>query len=250
MNTNSKSELPVASCLLVREWRNVALCTYTLDDKVGSWSPTDTWPAGRDWTTESSLSTVYEDDGNIRLGIGSFHGGENWYCYDNTNCYDTLQFRRGRTGSRLHRNIGNYLLNCAVCLKMLVTGIGDECVNVVLISKLCGVFSFTLRQLYPSERACGTCWMGGWPSLKAIVHFVAKYLKIPSFIINPLTSNDPSMGRTAPLTSRRCILYIYSTNIRTEYFKHAAHSPFFPLQNATFFGSCIIHILNTRCAKI
>jgi hypothetical protein len=41
--------------------------------------------------------------------------------------------------------------------------------------------------------------------------------------------------RTAPLTSRRCILYIYSTNIRTEYFKHAAHSPFFPLQNTVYF---------------
>jgi hypothetical protein len=27
---------------------------------------------------------------------------------------------------------------------------------------------------------------------------------------------------TAPLTSRRCILNIYSTNIRTEYFQHAA----------------------------
>ena len=35
--------------------------------------------------------------------------------------------------------------------------------------------------------------------------------------------------RTASLTSRCSILYIYSTNIRTEYFKHAAHSPFFPL---------------------
>ena len=49
----------------------------------------------------------------------------------------------------------------------------------------------------------------------------------------------------------------YSTNIRTEYFKHAAHSPFFSLQNAvyfihnaTFFGSCVIHILYTGCAKI
>jgi hypothetical protein len=41
--------------------------------------------------------------------------------------------------------------------------------------------------------------------------------------------------RTAPLTSRRFILYIYSTNIRTEYFKHAAHSPFFYLQNAVYF---------------
>ena len=35
------------------------------------------------------------------------------------------------------------------------------------------------------------------------------------------------MGRTAPLTSKRCILYIYSTNISTEYFKHALYSPVF-----------------------
>jgi hypothetical protein len=55
------------------------------------------------------------------------------------------------------------------------------------------------------------------------------------FHVNPLTPNDPCMGRTAPLTSRHCILYIYSTNTRTEYFKHAANSPFFPLQNAVYF---------------
>ena len=41
--------------------------------------------------------------------------------------------------------------------------------------------------------------------------------------------------RTAPLTSRCSIMYIYSTNIRTEYFKHAAHSLFFPLQNVVYF---------------
>jgi hypothetical protein len=40
--------------------------------------------------------------------------------------------------------------------------------------------------------------------------------------INPLTHNGHYSGRTAPLTSRRCILNIYSTNIRTEYFKYAA----------------------------
>ena len=40
--------------------------------------------------------------------------------------------------------------------------------------------------------------------------------------INHLTPNGHYMGRTAQLTSRCCILYIYSTNIRTEYFKHAA----------------------------
>ena len=47
--------------------------------------------------------------------------------------------------------------------------------------------------------------------------------------------NDPCMGCTAPLTSKRCILYIYSTNIGTEYFKHALYSPFFSLQNAVCF---------------
>jgi hypothetical protein len=30
-------------------------------------------------------------------------------------------------------------------------------------------------------------------------------------------------------------LFIYLANIRTEYFIHAAHSPFFPLQNAVYF---------------
>ena len=71
-----------------------------------------------------------------------------------------------------------------------------------------------------------------------------------------LTPNDPYIGRTAPLTSKRSILYIYSTNIGTEYFKHDIYSPFFPLQNTAFFhnsnifDSCIIHILYTGCAKI
>jgi len=41
-------------------------------------------------------------------------------------------------------------------------------------------------------------------------------------LFNHLTPNGHYMGRTAQLTSRCCILYIYSTNTRTEYFKHAA----------------------------
>jgi hypothetical protein len=45
--------------------------------------------------------------------------------------------------------------------------------------------------------------------------------------INPLTPNDHYSGRTAPLTSKRCILYIYSTNIGTEHFKHGIYSSFF-----------------------
>jgi len=44
--------------------------------------------------------------------------------------------------------------------------------------------------------------------------------------INPLMPNDPS---------KCCILYIYSTNTGTEYFKHRIYSPFFSLQNAVRF---------------
>ena len=54
-------------------------------------------------------------------------------------------------------------------------------------------------------------------------------------LINPLKPNDPYRGRTAPLTSKCCILYIYSTDIGTEYFKHGIYSPFFPCQNAVCF---------------
>ena len=54
-------------------------------------------------------------------------------------------------------------------------------------------------------------------------------------IFNPLTPNDLYSGRTAPLTSKRCVLYIYSTNIGTEYFKHGIYSPYFSLQNAVCF---------------
>ena len=65
--------------------------------------------------------------------------------------------------------------------------------------------------------------------------------------ISRLTPNDPYLDRTAPLTSKRCILYIYSTNIGTEYFKHALYSPFFSLQNAVRFImlTCFVPVLFT-----
>ena len=55
---------------------------------------------------------------------------------------------------------------------------------------------------------------------------------------------------------QNCILYIYSTNVGTEYFKHGVYSPFFfslkwgSFHNSNLFGSCIIYILYTGCAKI
>ena len=66
--------------------------------------------------------------------------------------------------------------------------------------------------------------------------------------INRLTPNGPYTGRTAPLTSKHCILYIYSTNIGTEYFKLALYSPFFfSLQNAVCFImlTCLVPVLFT-----
>ena len=56
-----------------------------------------------------------------------------------------------------------------------------------------------------------------------------------SIDFNSLTPNDPYRGRTAQLTFKRCILYIYSTNIGTEYFKRGIYSLIFPLQNAICF---------------
>jgi hypothetical protein len=41
--------------------------------------------------------------------------------------------------------------------------------------------------------------------------------------VNPLTPNSHYSGRTAPLTSRSCILNIYSTNISTEYRGASVH---------------------------
>jgi hypothetical protein len=85
--------------------------------------------------------------------------------------------------------------------------------------------------------------------------FSSAPLRPPSFYFNPSTPNGHYIGRTAPLTFRHCILNIYSKNIRTEYFKHAAWSPFFSFQNAVYFIMLpclvtIIHIINTGCAKI
>jgi hypothetical protein len=75
---------------------------------------------------------------------------------------------------------------------------------------------------FPSEQKCNQTWT----------------LKF-------LTPNNPYMGRTAPLTSKRCILYIYSTNIGTEYFEHGLYSPFFCLQNTVCFImlTCLVPVL-------
>jgi len=80
------------------------------------------------------------------------------------------------------------------------------------------------KEIYPFARHEGMCRSGS----------------IALVILNLLTPNDGYSGRTVPLTSKCCILYIYSTNISTEYFKHSIYCPFFPLQNAV----CFINLKN------
>jgi len=64
---------------------------------------------------------------------------------------------------------------------------------------------------------------------------MTNFSRLTKHLFNLLAPNNDYSGRTAPLTSKCCILYIYSTNICSEYFKHGIHSPFFPLQNAVCF---------------
>jgi len=120
-----------------------------------------------------------------------------------------------------------------------------------------------IRIRYPSVQNledCSVYWCNArYRQCRTTKHKIktAVFLDVSLFsvVVNPLTPNDPYRGRTAPLTSKRCILYIYSTNIGTEYFKHGIYCPFFSsskcslFHNSNIFGSCIIHILYTECAK-
>ena len=78
-----------------------------------------------------------------------------------------------------------------------------------------------------------------------------KWVRGKSNYINPLTPNDHYIVRTEPLTSKRCMLYIYSTNIGTEYFKHSIYPPFFSLQNAFCFIilTYLVPVLFTFCIQ-
>jgi len=69
--------------------------------------------------------------------------------------------------------------------------------------------------------------------------------------INPLTPNDTYRGRTAPLTSKVAFYIFVQLNILNMVYTLR----FFPskcsfFHNSNVFGSCIIHILYTECAKI
>jgi hypothetical protein len=110
------------------------------------------------------------------------------------------------------------------------------------------VVSTAPRPLYPRERP-GTHCTGGWVGL-GTAWTRAKNL-VPTGIAvkvwNCLTFRNrlsyiqdgqtvcPIYRTGTSLPSKHPILYIFSTNIGNELFKHAAHSPFFSLQNAVYF---------------
>ena len=102
---------------------------------------------------------------------------------------------------------------------------------------------------FPPDTNCLPSWLGYFCSTN-------DELWTYEWSINPLTPNDHYRGRTAPLKSKRCILYIYWINIGTAYFEHCIYSTVFfsskcsLFHNSNVFGSCIIHILYTECAKI
>ena len=133
------------------------------------------------------------------------------------------------------------MFNCFLSLFVSVQ-VSNEYVNVLFIIVFFS-FNFSFFDMF--------LFLKKFCSIKYVVlAYFYSFLQdcfVTVMFINRLTPNDPYMGRTAPLTSKRCILYIYSTNIGTEYFKHALYSPFFSLQNAVCFIilTCLVPVLFT-----
>ena len=73
--------------------------------------------------------------------------------------------------------------------------------------------------------------------------------------VNPLTPNDPYSGLTAPLTSK-IPFYIFIQQMQVLNILNMVYTLCFffskrsLFHNSNVFGSCIIHILYTGCAKI
>jgi len=99
----------------------------------------------------------------------------------------------------------------------------------VLVSMCVGVSVWLVDvvSMWQAEAAGSWWWMYKCPK-----HVERRRREIK---LNHLTPNVPYNGPTAPLTSKRYILYIYSTNIGTENFKHGIYSPYLSLKNAVSF---------------
>ena len=90
---------------------------------------------------------------------------------------------------------------------------------------------------YSCRCSSNPCFSVGGRGLVVYIPLFCLFFCVPACprFINPLTPNDYYSGRTTPLTSKRCIIYVYSTNIGSEYFKHGVYSPFFSIENAVCF---------------
>jgi len=133
--------------------------------------------------------------------------------------------------------------------------------NIILLF-MPGYSKWSLFLRFPHQKPVYTkCYMPRPSHSSGFKHpknigYVHKYNFIISFFLLTFKNRASYIYRkSVPLPSKCCILYIFSTNIITVYFKYVAHSPFFSskcrlFHNATFFGSCINHILHTGCAKI
>ena len=114
----------------------------------------------------------------------------------------------------------------------------------VLSWGLLSIVGYSVKNIYWPRSKCTLSALGNGPTQAVVTlhRYLADMLHWhtqpttaeQTNAFNPLTPNDDYSGRTAPLTSKRCILYIYSTNTGTEYFKRCIHSVF-SLQNAVCF---------------
>jgi hypothetical protein len=128
--------------------------------------------------------------------------------------------------------------------------------SVLLVNKV-------VYYVYDSARISVLCWwmiIRGRPNFSLffnIIHFgfpCSGYKKCLVLTINLQEQCVLYIGRAYRYLPDVAFYVFFSTNISTEYFKHTAHSWVFSSKcrlfyNATFFGSCIIHILHTGVLK-
>jgi len=130
--------------------------------------------------------------------------------------------------------VQSWYIPVEICGRQCGYGRGFFCTSTsVVLSTSCYqwriLFSVVIQSV-TEELVVNKALLSVSPGKKSTSKFIVGLVEV-----NPLTPNDDYSGRTAPLTSKRCILYIYSTNIGTEYFNHGIYCPFFPLQNAVCF---------------
>ena len=110
------------------------------------------------------------------------------------------------------------------------------------------IWSFICRfvQMFYPLLSVSNCVVLYWLYFRSFANFV---------FLNLLTPNVNYSGRTAPLTSK-VAFYIFIQQIYVLNILHMVYTLFFfspkcsLFHNSNVFGSCIIHILYTECAKI